>query len=386
MSAFSRASGRDLGQWTVDWLDRAGTDTVTVDGHEVVVEAPDGGDPRPHRLDVGSYSADGALLGRTSIETSGRRTTLEDLPAGGLVLPNDTDLSFVAVRTADDSLRRLLSAAGGLPDATARAVAVATSLDMLRKGELSAADMLDCVLGVVAVEKNPALIEPFLGQANAVAELWTPADEVAAARARVADQALALTGDADLRLGALQVLAASASTPQHDAALDAAAADDVDLAWRVAVRRAEQGRHDEQVVADLLARDPDPDSASRAVAVTAARPDAEAKAEAWRELFEVRSVQSGSPTYAVARAFWRPGQDELVAPYADGYLDQMREVRGGLLSMLSLVRGMFPLFADEAFVARAREVAEQPGTDPTVRGQLLTGADTLQRMIRARSA
>ncbi|MGZ5406023.1 MAG: ERAP1-like C-terminal domain-containing protein, partial [Nocardioides sp.] len=145
-----------------------------------------------------------------------------------------------------------------------------------------------------------------------------------------------------------------------------------------------QGRYDEQVVADLLARDPDPDSAARAVAVTAARPDAEAKAEAWRQLFEVRSVQSGYPTYAVSRAFWRPGQDDVLAPYADGYLDQMRDVRGGLLSMLALVRGMFPLFAGEDFVARARETAERPATDPTVRGQLLTGADTLQRMLRAR--
>ena len=45
-----------------------------------------------------------------------------------LVLPNDTDLTFAAVRTADDSLRRLLAAAGGLPDASARAVAVATSV------------------------------------------------------------------------------------------------------------------------------------------------------------------------------------------------------------------------------------------------------------------
>jgi len=384
MSAFGKASGRDLDGWTVDWLDKQGTDTISIDGDAVVVEAPDGGEPRPHRIEVGSYSDAGALLERTSIETSGRRTPIDGLPAGALHLPNDTDLTFAAVSTADDSVRRLLAIAGDLPDATARAVAVSTALDMLRKGELSATDMLDCVLGVVSSEKNPALIEPFLAQANAAAELWTPPSQVDAARARVADQALALTDDSDLRLGALLVLAASASTPEHDAVLDAAAADDVDLAWRVAVRRAEQGRPDEGVVADLLDRDPDPDSAARAVAVSAARPDAAAKAEAWRELFELRSVQAGSPTYAVARAFWRPGQDEVLAPYADRYLDQMRDVRGGLLSMLSLVRGMFPLFADEAFVARAREVAEHPGTDPTVRSQLLTGSDTLTRMLRAR--
>ncbi len=390
MAAFSRASGRDLDAWTVEWLDRAGTDTLTIhsddEGDVILAEAPDGGEPRPHRIDIGSYSESGALLERTPVETSGRRTPLNGLPAGALHLPNDTDLTFAAVRTADDSLRRLLGAAGGLPDSTARAVAVSTALDMLRKGELSTADMLDCVLGVVAVEKNPALIEPFLIQARDAAEMWTPLDQVEAARARVADQALALAGDADLRRPALQVLAGSASTPEHDAVLDAAAADDVDLGWRIAVRRAELGRFDEQVVADLLDRDPDPDCASRAVAVTAARPEESAKAEAWRELFDVRSVQAGHPTFHVAKAFWRPGQAELVRPWADRYLDEMQEVRGGLLSMMSLVRSMYPLFADESFLERSREVADHPDLDPTVRGTLLTGNDTLARMLRARSS
>jgi len=384
MSAFSRAAGRDLDGWTVDWLDSAGTDTISVDGDTVVVTAPDGGEPRPHRIEVGSYSEHGALLARTSLETSGRRSPIAGLPAGALHLPNDTDLTFAAVRTADDSVRRLLALAGDLPDATARAVAVSTALDMLRKGELSASEMLDCVLGVVAAEKNPALIEPFLIQARDAAEMWTPFDQVEAARARVSGAALTLTENADLRRPALQVLASTASTPEHDAVLDAAAADDVDLAWRIAVRRAELGRYEEKVVSDLLDRDPDPDCASRAVAVTAARPEESAKTEAWRQLFEVRSVQAGSPTFRVAKAFWRPGQAELVRPWADRYLAEMQGVRGGLLSMLSLVRSMYPLLADESFADRSREVARQSDLDPTVRGTLLTGADTLDRMVRAR--
>ena len=69
---------------------------------------------------------------------------------------------------------------------------------------------------------------------------------------------------------------------------------------------------------------------------------------------------------------------------ADRYLEEMLQFRGGLLSMLTLVRGMFPTFAEASFADRAREVAERPGTDPTVRGQLLLGADTLDRMLKAR--
>ncbi len=385
IDAVARASGRDLDQWTVEWLDRAGTDTIEVaaDGTSVVVTSPDDLAPRPHRIDVGSYGPDGALLGRTPVETRGAVTPVTGLPPGALHLPNDTDLTFASVG-GSDAVRTVLRTAGGLPDATARAVAVATSLDLMRKGELSSRDMLDCVLGVLEVEKNPALIEPFIAQARDAAEMWTPADQVPAARARVADLALGLSREDELRRPALQVLAACATTAEHDRVLAEAARDDVDLSWRVAVRRAERGDLPEGVVGDLLARDPDPDRASRAVAVTAARPDEAAKAEAWEELFVRRSIQAGQPTFTVARAFWRPGQAELLAPWADRYLDEMRGVRGGLLSMLSLVRGMFPLVADAGFADRARVLAAEPGLDPTVRNQLLTGADTLARMQRAR--
>ncbi|MFD1948623.1 aminopeptidase N [Nocardioides aestuarii] len=387
IDAVSNASGRDLEAWTIDWLDRAGTDTVAVEvttaGAVVTVTSPDDAPPRPHRIDIGSYGADGALLRRTPVETVGTRTPVTGLPDGALHLPNDTDLTFASVGGGGD-VRALLRTAGGLPDATARAVAVATSLDLLRKGEIAAADMLDCVLGVLAVEKNPALIEPFIAQARDAAEMWTPADQVDAARARVADLALTLSREEELRRPALQVLASCATTSDHDRALAEAAAEDVDLSWRFAVRRSERGDLPDGTVEELLARDPDPDRSARAVAVTAARPDEAAKAEAWEELFVRRSVQAGHPTFAVARAFWRPGQAELCAPWADRYLEEMRAVRGGLLSMLSLVRGMFPLVADEGFADRARAAATEPGLDPTVRNQLLTGADTLSRMIRAR--
>jgi hypothetical protein len=53
--------------------------------------------------------------------------------------------------------------------------------------------------------------------------------------------------------------------------------------------------------------------------------------------------------------------------------------------MLSVVRSMYPIVGDEDFVARSRELAEAPDTDPMVRSTLLTGADTLLRMSRARA-
>ncbi len=64
----------------------------------------------------------------------------------------------------------------------------------------------------------------------------------------------------------------------------------------------------------------------------------------------------------------------------------MTTLSGGLLAVLSMVRSMYPVVGTEEFVARSIEVAQAPGADPTVRGALLAGADTLSRMLRARSA
>jgi aminopeptidase N len=272
-----------------------------------------------------------------------------------------------------------------MPDPIARAQMVATGMDMLRKGELSGAELLDAILAALASEKSATLLEPFLLLARDVAELWCPPEKVEESLARVADQALALSRDVEQRRPALNVLAACASTPAHDEALDEAIGDDVDLAWRVAIRRAERDCLPAGMVEELIARDPDPDSSARTVAVTAARPDPSAKAEAWRALFDDRSVPAGQPTFHVAKAFWRPAQAELLKPWVGKYLEEMGKVSGGLLAMLSVVRSMYPIVADDDFIARSRELAEAPDTDPMVRSTLLTGADTLLRMNRARA-
>ncbi len=58
MSAIGAAGGRDLAGWTVAWLDRAGTDVLRLDGSTITATSPDDEDPRPHRIDVGSYAGD----------------------------------------------------------------------------------------------------------------------------------------------------------------------------------------------------------------------------------------------------------------------------------------------------------------------------------------
>jgi aminopeptidase N len=393
MAAIAKASGRDLEAWTTSWLDRAGTDTLSlVSGPldpSLVATSPDGGQPRRHRLRIGSYRrTENGLesLGALDVETSGTTTSLTELPAADLHLLNDGDLTFAAVRPDEESLQVMLKAAPALPEAVSRAVAVTTAWDMLAKGELSTGEVLDCLLAVLETEQSPAVVEPFFSLALQAAERWSPTPLVPRRLARVAEVAVSRADEPELRAPALRTLAASASRVEHFELLEAEGTANTDLAWRVMSRRASLGRYDPAAVQALLDRDPDPEAHVRALSVTAARPLEEAKAEVWKQIWEDRAVPSGRPLAEVAYAFWRPVQHTLLVPWAHRYLDEVAKLDGGgMLASLSLVGTMVPTTCDQAWLDRARELAHADGTDPMVRNRLLTGADTLERMLRARS-
>jgi aminopeptidase N len=239
---------------------------------------------------------------------------------------------------------------------------------------------------VLATERSPSLVEPCLNVALEVAERWTPNAEIPVQLEHLAVMAADLADDPEHTTPALRTLAAAATRAEHFVRLDAAAESDNDLAWRVATRRAALGRYDDAAVEALLERDPDPDAATRALAVRTAQPDPAAKDDAWAHLFDKRDVPNGQLMGTMVRAFWQPLQDDVLTPYGDRFLDSIPTLAGGgMLSVFGLMYGMFPQVGDDDFLARANAVAMEPDCDPTVRTALLIGADTLARRNRARA-
>ncbi len=162
----------------------------------------------------------------------------------------------------------MLRSAGRLPDAVSRALAVATAYDMLVKGELLLRRRPDVRArrardrdGAGRGRAVPAAGQPDRGLLHARG----PDDRAARAGRRPRRGHRARAGGA--AAGALYALAANATTAEHFAQLDAAAADDIGLAWRVAASRAARGDYDPEVVEALEERDPDPDAAMSALIV-----------------------------------------------------------------------------------------------------------------------
>jgi aminopeptidase N len=395
MSEIASASGRDLGEWTKLWLDTAGTDRLVLerDGDgalQLLATSPDGGSPRPHRLDIGIYDRSGESLVRRQlvpVEVSGSATPIDDVASADLLLVNDEDLTFASTRPDSESLATMLSSSGALPTAVSRAVAVTTAWDMLMTADIRTADFVGCVTAALQRESVDALVEPFLDLASRAAERWSPAGQRDGLLGVVADTCLLLAEQPARRQVAMRTLARTAVTDEQLAALLAAPDRDFDIRWRTAIRLAELGRADKAEVESLSSEDPDPDAWVRALAADTAVADPAAKEAAWTAIVDEHKVPMGSIGEMVT-AFWRPAQDDILAPYAQRFLETLPKLSSsGMIPALVLSQGMFPVEAVGAdFIEQVKVVAADPEVIPIVRNRVLEQADVLRRMLAARSA
>ena len=136
----------------------------------------------------------------------------------------------------------------------------------------------------------------------------------------------------------------------------------------------------------LLESDPDPDAHMRRLAVLAARPDVEAKEEVWRAFFVDYSVPASRETLVLGATFWRPGQAELLKPFAMRYLEELHSLKGGLLNQGLTIRAMYPLGAGDAeFLAAAEAASEDTSLSAYARNQLKANGFVLDRILAART-
>jgi aminopeptidase N len=396
MGELELASGRDLAGWTAGWLDTAGTDRLSLEtgtaGQTVLRAAgPHGIPPRNHRLDIGVYdqAQDGHSFVRRQLvplETTGDATPVPNVTNAALLLVNDEDLTFASVRPDASSLRSMIDSAGRLPSAVSRGMAVTTAWDMLVWADLSAADFVRCVTAVLPHESVDGVLEPYLMLAVEAADSWSPTSRREELLAQVADVCVGIAENPARRQAAVRALAQTAVTDDHLARLRALAGDDVDLRWRLLTRLAEIGSVEQQEVEQLAHEDPDPDAWVRVLAVDSARPEPAKKEATWNAIVEDHRVPMGS-LGSIRRAFWRRSQDEILAPYAERYLQELPKLHlAGMIPALGISNALYPRAGvDATFPDKAVAAAAADGVSPAVSKTVVELTDRLNRMLRTRA-
>ncbi|MFE6054216.1 aminopeptidase N [Kitasatospora sp. NPDC056446] len=424
LGALEEASGRDLKAWSKSWLETAGINVLRpslvlntdgeIESFAVLQEAPAlpagaKGEAvlRPHRIAIGLYELNGDTLVRTDrieLDVDGPRTEVPELvgrhrPA--VVLLNDDDLSYAKIRLDEDSLAVVTEHLGGFTESLPRALCWASAWDMTRDGELAARDYLSLALSGIGRESDIGVVQSVQRQVKLALDAYADPDwrEQGLARwAAAAEEHLrAAEPGSDHQLAWARALASVARTDGQlgllAGLLDGSAevkglAVDTELRWTLLVRLAATGRADEAAIAAELERDNTAAGQEHAATCRAARPTAEAKAQAWASVVDSDKL-TNYVQEAVIAGFQQSDQRELLAPYAAKYFAAVKgvwETRSHEISQQIIV-GLYPalevtaatLDATDAWLASAEPA-------PALRRQVVEARAGVERALKAQAA
>ena len=255
------------------------------------------------------------------------------------MLLNDDDLTYAKIRLDERSRATLVESIDQLSESLPRALAWGAAWDMTRDAEMPASQYVGIVLKGIRAEtrpdrgpdparagdhaRSPAMRLRSTGPdcarstSRALAELLDGAEpgsdhQLAFARAYIAG--VFSDAGADRLAGWLD-----------GSDLPTGLVIDTDLRWTLIVALARLGRVDADGIEDELTHDTTITGQERAAQARAARPTAEAKAEAWRIAVESEDTPNETQ-FRTILGFQQPGQEDLLRPYVGKYLSAAKDV------------------------------------------------------------
>lgn len=337
------------------------------------------------------------------LDTAGTHTPVPQLVGElvpDLVLVNDGDLTYAKIRLDPRSLATVSERLADLRDDLARALCWSATWQMVRDAELAAREYLPIVLNNIRGETDIGVVQQLLGQAQAaILAYGDPANRVRALGSLAAGALESLRQaepGGDRQLAWARSFIGAARSDDHLAIvrglLDGSQgfeglAVDTDLRWHIVRALATVGAGGKELIEAELARDPTDEGRRHAATARAARPVAEAKAQAWAALLEETTLPLAT-IRSIMGGFQHQEQQALIEPYVPRYFDALAPVwrdRGQEVG-LAFSEWMYPRTVVDQAVVRATDgylATQDPA--PPIRRLLLEGKDDLQRVQRARA-
>ena len=429
LGALERASGRDLSDWGRQWLKTTGLNTLRAD-FDVDADgrftrfaitqggaAPGAGETRVHRLAVGIYDdQDGSgrlvRVHREEFDVIGPVTevpALHGVPRGKLILVNDDDLTYCSMRLDPESLELATERIADIAEPLPRTLVWSAAWEMTRDAELKARDFVTLVMRGVGGETEVGVAQRLLMQAqtalNSYSEpQWAAEHGWPAFADRLLELARAADPGSDHQLAYINALCTSVLSAHHLVLLadllDGDPAEcglagleiDTDLRWRIITALAAGGRIDADgpltpfIDAEVV-RDPTAAGKRHAAAASAARPQADVKHRAWREVTEDDTLPN-STTRAIVTGFAQPGQAAVLAPYAKSYFEAIAQVweRRSSEVAQTVVVGLYPSWdVSTAGLEAADWFLGGLHVPPALRRLVLEGRAGVERALKARA-
>ncbi|MEB3049066.1 aminopeptidase N [Mycolicibacter sp. MYC123] len=425
LAALEKASGRDLSDWGAQWLKTTGLNTlranfdlddagrftrfaVTQDG-----AAPGAGETRVHRLAIGIYDDDPTGSGRLvrvhreELDIEGPATAVPGLVGvsrGKLILVNDDDLTYCALRLDAESLASALDRIADIAEPLPRTLVWSAAWEMTREAEMRARDFLALVQRGIGAETEVGVASRLLLQAQTALGFyaepgWAAEHGWPAFADRLLELARAAEAGSDHQLAFVNALCTSVLAERHTAVLaellnaDPAAQGldglsiDTDLRWRIVVALARGGVADEELIAAEVRRDPTATGQRQGAQAAAARPQPEVKKAAWQQVIEDDTLANITGR-AIIAGIVQPGQGELLAPFTARYFEAINGVwqRRSSEVAQTVVVGLYPGWdVSEAGLDAAEKFLSDPELPPALRRLVTEGRAGVERSLRARN-
>ncbi|WP_417235559.1 aminopeptidase N [Arthrobacter sp.] len=420
MRELEASSGRDLSEWTRQWLETAGVNKLeaelstaedgTITSFAVVQSAPaDYPTIRPHRAAIGFYSMnDAGKLVRThreELDVAGPRTevpALVGMKRPDLVLVNDDDLAYAKIRLDEASLKVAKAHLKDIDESLPRTLVWGAAWDAARDGETAARDFVELVLRNIGHESDSSVVLVILRQLGTVLDYYVNAADRAQIAAVAADDLWQLAQDAvagsDKQLQFVKTFALRSRTPEQ---LDAVAAlysgettlsgleVDADLRWELLTALVAGGRAGQAEIDSELAADDTANGRLAAELAKAALPTREAKEAAWSAIVHDGELSNTHQRSAIA-GFNRAHDPALLEPFAAKYFESVTGIWDSKSWEIAqqIIVGLYPLAQTSESTLKATDAfLERLGSDsPALRRMMVESRDGIVRALAAQAA
>jgi len=401
VDALEVAARQDLSDWGEQWLKTTGLNTLRP-SFELDTEGrftrfdvmqggarPGAGELRTHRIAIGVYDDhDGKIVRthRVEVKVTGERTPVLDLvgvPRGKLVLVNDDDLTYCALRLDPDSLTTLVDRIDDITELLPRSLCWSAVWEMTRAAEFKARDFTALISGKFAAETDIGMVQRLLQQAQTAVAAY--ADEPWAAERGwplLVDALLSRLDTApagsDIQLAVVNALTASV-LPRPilermrgwltGVDVPDGLTVDTDLRWRLLRALVAHAAASDADIDTELERDNTVSGQENAEQARALIPTPEAKQRAWQRAVHDDSLPRAI-TVAIVGGFNHPTQRFLLTPYVKRYFAEIADLwtRRTSEQAQPVVTGLFPSWAVDKTTVDAADgwLADQahPCDDP----------------------
>lgn len=420
LTELEAASGRDLSDWTAQWLQTSGVNLlrpiVEVDSagnytrfaiEQEPPSSPSGVAPtlRSHRVGLGLYDISGDQLIRReliTLDVTGPITEVAQLVGQkqpDLLLVNDSDLTFAKVRLDDRSWQTATKYLGGITDSLARAVIWSAAWDMTRDAEVSTGDFLNLVISGIGSESDVGVTSGVLRQLSMAIDQFAAPTHREEYRIRLASAcekfADAAEPGSDHQLAFARVFNANATTNLQletvAGLLDGTITweglvVDTDLRWSLLQTLVAAGARGQAEIDAELERDNTATGKRQATLATASIPTPAAKEDVWESVF-FNTELPNTIIESMIGGFQDADQPAIMRSFVDRYFKDLPQVwEKQTMEMAQVITsGMYPIYAASAELVEKTNQFLATATMPTMVRLVTEGRDGIERALRAQA-